>query len=100
MSMRVALLSVSLAVCSGLVMKKSNAVPLPSVLKLRGGIGGADPTTVAKYASGLLLANGAYCAIAPGPATEAYGMANPKFEIVEMVKALGMSQTAAAVLAL
>ena len=86
----------SLAVASAFSVKKTDQ-PL---LRLRGGLGGVEPTQVATAAACLSVANGLYCGLAPEPALEAYGMQKASFEVGQMCKSLGITNIAQAVLAL
>merc|ERR1719174_1138104 len=78
------------------LVKSTKAQP---VLKLRGGLGGVDAGMVAKVGAGLTLANGAYCGLAPKPASEAYGLADADFNIIQMIKSLGYTCVSLALLA-
>jgi hypothetical protein len=90
------LLLASLALAAGLSVGKNDQ----PALRLRGGLAGVDGAQVAKYAGMLLLANGAYCNLAPEPACKAYGMEKPSYDIMQMVKSLGAVNLASGVLAL
>jgi hypothetical protein len=86
-----------LVATSALVAGKHSSVTQP-VLKLRGGVG-LDASTAANVGMGLIAANGLYTGLAPGPASEAYGVKDPSFTLQQMIKAVGYTQVAAAVFA-
>jgi len=92
------LLLAFLAVAAGLTVGRNDQIR--PALKLRGGLNGVDGAQVAKYAGMLLVANGAYCNLAPEPACKAYGMEKPSFNVVQMVKSLGAVNLASGILAL
>ena len=52
--------------------------PKPSLLKLRGGLGGIDANQVANIVTGLNGANAAVMALAPEKAGELYGVSESK----------------------
>ena len=64
----------SLAICSEADMLKK---PTPAVMKLRGGIGGLDPTQIANAGSYLSAVNAGVMALAPEKAAEMYGLKDP-----------------------
>jgi hypothetical protein len=69
------------------------------VLKLRGGLAGVDTNTVATAATCITGLNAVYCALAPEPAAEAYGVKGASFNVVQMIKALGNTNLMVVVLA-
>lgn len=73
---------------------------LRPALKLRGGLAGIDASAAATVGTWLGTINGVYCGIAEGPACEAYGVDNPSFNMLQIVKNLGYTFTSAGVLAL
>ena len=78
----------------------ANAANLKPALQLRGGLAGLDSTTVATVGASLFCANGIYCGIAPGPASEAYGLKDASFEVTQVIKYLGYTFVAFSILAL
>ena len=69
------------------------------MLKLRGGLAGVDTNTVATAATCITGLNAVYCALAPEPAAEAYGVKGASFNVVQMIKALGNTNLMVVVLA-
>jgi len=69
------------------------------VLKLRGGLAGIDAGTAASVGMGLIAANGVFTGLAPGPASEAYGVKDASYTLQQMVKSVGYTQVATAIFA-
>jgi hypothetical protein len=76
------------------------AVRPRAALKLRGGMGPIDASTAATVGAGLMAANGVYCGLAPTPAAQAYGLESPSFKVTQMIKSLGYTGVAIAILAI
>jgi hypothetical protein len=74
------------------------AVEIKPILQMRGGM--VDAATAAKVGTALVGINGLYCGIAPKPASQAYGLKDASFEVVEMIKGLGYTFVSIALLSI
>lgn len=92
------MMAMLLCATSALVAKQpANIQP---VLKLRGGLAGLDPNTVATYASYLSLANSGVMTLAGEKAAELYGIENPSPLAIQLAEWAGGTMLAMAITSL